>query len=132
MDPVLIRVPDDGLRGRTHDEFFFELGSGIDLDTALILLGAQTVMGYHGTLLGKTLDVLGLAAQERFRNQQGEVGVLSASLLKHLVKLLLHLLPDSIAIRLDHHTSAYGRLLCHIGLYNQIIEPLAVIIGSLC
>ena len=88
-------------------------------------------MGHDGSLLGKSFHVLGLTAEERLRYQQGEVGVLGACLLEHLVQLLLHLLPNGIAIGLDYHTSTHGRLLCQVSLYHQIVVPLAVIIGSL-
>ena len=87
-------------------------------------------MGDDGTLLGEALYVLGLTAQERLRDEQGEVCVLSTCLLEHLVQLLLHLFPDGIAIGFDYHTATNSRLFSEVGLYHQIVIPLAVIISS--
>ena len=87
-------------------------------------------MGHYGALLGKALDVLGLAAQERLRNKQGEIGVLCTCFLEHLVQLLLHLFPDGIAIGLDDHTSANCRLLGEVGFNHKIVIPLTVIISA--
>ena len=87
-------------------------------------------MRHYGSLLGKSLYVFGLAAHERLRNQQGEVGVLYVLGLEHLVQLLLHLLPDGIAVGFDDHTSAYGTLLGQVGFHHQVVIPLTVIISS--
>ena len=88
-------------------------------------------MGHHGTLLGESLHMLCLAAEERLGDEQGEVGILSPRLLEHLIQLLLHLLPDGVAVRLDDHTASHSRLLGKVCLHYQVVEPLAVIISSL-
>ena len=85
VNPVLIRVPDDGLTRRADNQLLFKLGSGVYHNAALVLGSLQTVVCHHGALLGEALHVLSLAREERFRNQQGEVGVLGARLLEHLV-----------------------------------------------
>ena len=53
-------------------------------------------------------------------------------ILEHLVKHLMHLLPDRISVRLDYHTSAYCRTLCKIRLHHKIVIPLGIIVRSLC
>ena len=88
-------------------------------------------MGNDSALLGKTLDVVGLTAEKRLGNQQGEIGVLHTSCLEHIIEPALHLFPDGIAIGLDDHTSAHCRLLGEVGFHHQFIIPLRVIIGSL-
>ena len=130
MNPVLIGVPDNGLGGGTNYQLFLKLSSGIDHHAAIGSL--QTVVCYYGALLGEALHVFSLTAQERFGNQQGEVGVLSTCLLEHLVQLLLHLLPNGVAIGFDDHTSTYGRLLCQVGFNYQIVIPLTVVVSSFC
>ena len=68
--------------------------------------------------------------KERLGDEQGEISVLYTCLFKHSVELGLHLLPYSIAIGLDYHTTAYGRLLGKVCFYDKIIKPLAVIVSS--
>ncbi len=51
--------------------------------------------------------------------------------LEHAVELLLHFFPDSIAVRLDYHTSAHCRLLGKVGFDDQVVIPLRVIVGPL-
>ena len=130
MNPVLICIPDNSLRSRTYNQFLLELSCWVNLNTALILLCAQAVVCYHSTLLSKTLNVLGLFREERLWDEQWEVCVLCTSFLKHLVELLLHLLPDSVTIRLNYHTATYSTLLCQVGLNYQVVKPLTVVIGS--
>ena len=73
--------------------------------------------------------MLGLAREERLWYEQREVCVLRTRLLEHLVKLVLHLLPDSVAVRLDYHAAAHGRLLGQVGLGHQVVVPLAVVVS---
>ena len=108
MYPVLICVPYDSLGCRTYDEFLLKLGARIDLNTRLVVIDAQTIVSYYGALFGETFYVLSLAAEERFRDEQWEISVLCTSLLEHKVELMLHFLPNSVAVGLDDHTSAYG------------------------
>ena len=87
-------------------------------------------MSHYGTFLCKTLDMFSLTAEVRLWDKQWEVGILHTSLLEHSVKHALHLFPDSIAVRLDHHTATHSRLLCEVGLYNQVVIPLRVVLGT--
>ena len=131
VDPVLIGIPDDGLGGGADDQLLLEFGGGVHLDVAAVLGGTEAVVGDDGTLLGEALDMLGLAGEEVFGNEQGEVGVLHTRLLEHRVELMLHLLPDSIAVGLDRHAASHGGLLGQVGLHHQVVEPLRVVLAAL-
>ena len=132
VNPVAVGVPYNSLRRGADDEFLLKLCRGVNLHTALVVLGAQAIMGHHGALLGEAFHMLGFLGEERLRDKQWEVGILRASLLEHQVELVLHLLPDGITIGFDHHTSAYCRLLGEVGLHYQIIKPLTIVVSPLC
>jgi len=106
--PVLVGAPDDGLAGGADDELLFQLGGGVNDDAVARLVRLQTVVGDDGALLGKALDVLGLAAQERFGDEERKIGVDVAGGLEHVVELTLYLFPDGVAVGLDDHASAHG------------------------
>ena len=132
VDPVLIGIPDDGLGGGADDELLLEAGVGVHHHTLAVGVVLEAVVSDHGALLGEALHVLGLAAEERLGDEQGEIGVLVAGGLEHGVELALHLLPDGIAVGLDYHAAAHGRLLGQASLVDQLVIPLRIIIGSLC
>ena len=130
VDPVLIRVPDHRLGGRTDDKGLVELGLGVNND--LPVVGSfQTVVSHHGAFFGEAFDVLCLTGKEAHGDEQREIGVLYARCLEHLVELGLHLLPDSIAVRLDNHTAAHRSNLCQVGFHHQVVVPLTVIVSAL-
>ncbi len=79
----------------------------VNLHCIAILCSLQTIVSNHGTLLGESLYVLSLTREEALRNQHWEVSILYTCLLKHLVKLCLNLLPDSIAVWLDNRNSRF-------------------------
>ena len=74
-DPVLVGAPDDGLRSRTDDQLFLQLCLRIDYYAFAIGVVHQAVMGHDCTLFGETFHMLRLTAEERFRNQEGEIGI---------------------------------------------------------
>ena len=124
LDPVLVCIPDDGLGRGTYDEFLLQSGVRVDDNALSVGRDLQSVMRDDGALLGEALDMLGLAAEERLRNEEREVGVHVTRFLEHFVKLVLHLLPDGVAIRLYDHASAYRGLLGQVCLNHQIVVPL--------
>ena len=63
-DPVLVRIPDDGLRRGTHDKLLLEACCRVYDDTLALLVVLEAVVGDHGALLGEALDVAGLAREE--------------------------------------------------------------------
>ena len=132
MDPVFVCVPDDCLGCRTYNKLLFELGCRVYLDASLVVVYAQTIVGNYGTLLSEAFHVLSLTTEERLWNKQWEISVLCASFLKHKVQLMLHFLPYSIAVGFDDHTSANCGLFGKVGLGNNVVVPLAVILRTFC
>ena len=116
LNPVLIGVPDDRLRRRTHDQFLLQLGIGIDHDALAVGIVFQAVVRHHGALLGETLDM---------------VGVLMPRILEHPVQRGLHLLPDCIAVGFDDHAPTDGRILSQPGLHDQLVVPLRIVLVGL-
>jgi hypothetical protein len=66
-----VGIPDDGLGGGPHDELFFQPRFRVD-DHAVPSGRFQAVVGDHGALLGETLDMLGLPAQEALGMNSGK------------------------------------------------------------
>ena len=64
VDPVLVRIPDDGFRCGTDDEFFFQLGSRVYHYSTPVRIVFQTVVCYYCTFFGEAFHVFGLAAKE--------------------------------------------------------------------
>ena len=79
------------------------------------------------TLLSEALDVVGLLAQEALGDEEGEVRIVVPCLLKHIIELTLHALPDSIAIGLDDHTATHCGALGQVGLDDEILIPLRIV-----
>ena len=128
LDPVLISIPDDRLRRRTHDQLLLQLGSRIDYYALPLGVILQAIVRHHGALLGEALYVVSLAREERLGDKEREIGILVSRLLEHLIECLVHLLPDGITIGFDHHTAAHGRIFGQAGLHNQVVIPLRVVI----
>ena len=129
-DPVLIGGPDDGLGSRTDDEFFLEFRLRVYDHAATVGIVHQTMVGHHGALFGKALYVLRFAAKERLRDEEREIGVFDTFLFEPTVELRLNLFPDRIAVGLDDHTAADRTLLRQVGLHDQFVIPLRVILAS--
>ena len=108
LDPVLIRVPNDRFGGGTDDELFLESGGWVDYDTAPVRGVLEPVMRHDGAFLGEAFHMIGLAAEEGFGDEQGEVSVLVARLLELVVQDALHAFPDGVAVGLDDHAAADG------------------------
>ena len=129
-NPVLICVPYYCFRCRPYDQFFLKFCRRVNHYARTIRICHKPVVGYHGTFFRESLNMLRLLAQEGFRDEKRKICVLVTGFLEHLVQLALHLLPDSIAPRLDHHTSPDSGILCQSGLYDQIVIPLRVVFLS--
>ena len=123
-DPVFIGAPDDGLGSRPDHQLFLELRVGIHNDTLSVRRVHKPVVRDHCALLGESCDVLGFAAEERFGYEKREICVLGACLLELCVQYALHLLPDGVAVWLDHHTTPHRGLLRKVGLHHKIVVPL--------
>ena len=132
VNPLAISVPDGRLRGRTDDQFLLQTCRGVNDHTIAIGVGLQTIVGDDGALLGKSLHVLCLLGEERLRDEHGEIYVLHARFLKTCIKRLLNALPDGIAVGLDDHTAAHIGLFGQVGLDDQFVVPLRVVLASFC
>ena len=64
------------------------------------------MVGHDRTLLGKPLDVLGLFLQKTHRYKQREISILMPRVLEHPIERFLHVFPEGIPPRLDHHATA--------------------------
>ena len=130
--PVLEGVPDDSLRRWADDEFLLKLGGRINHYAVVRLVSLEAVVRDDCTLLCKAFHMLCLFREETLRDEQGEVGVLHASLFEHVVECVLHLLPDCIAVRLDDHAAAHVALLREVCLNHQFVVPFAVVLAAFC
>ena len=128
--PVLVGVPDNSFRRRPYNQLFLQLGGRVHYHARTVRIGHQTVMGDYRTFLCETFHVLGLTAKERLRDEKREIGILVPGFLEHLVQLMLHLLPYSIAIRFYYHTSSDCRILSQTSFNNKVVIPLGVILLS--
>ncbi len=97
------------------------LGGGPDDDRLLELLAAA--VGDHRELGCEALDVLGFLGQVGLRDEHREVGVLRACLLDAGVHLLLHPLPQAVAIRSDDHGAAHRTVVGQFGLVDEVLVP---------
>ena len=64
------------------------------------------------------------ATEKTFWNKKREIRVDVTGVLKHLVESVMHELPNSIAVRLYHHTTSHCGTLRQLGFIHDIIIPL--------
>lgn len=64
MDPILIAVPYDGFRGRSHDELFFKLRFRIDDDSFPVRIVHQSIMGHYCAFFGKVRHMFSFLIQK--------------------------------------------------------------------
>ncbi len=127
FDPLREAVADDGLRGRTDDERFFEFAGGLEAALPIVF---ETVVCDDRALLGESLHVLGFFFQEALGDEQREVGVAVAGVFETLVERALDVFPDGVAPGLDHHASAHRGSLGQVGGTHHLLVPLGVVFGS--
>src|SRR5206468_7973327 len=73
--------------------------------------------------LGEALHVFRLFREITQRNKKREVSVAMASRAKHAVKLTLHVFPNSVTPRTNHHATAYVRGLGQFRCANHLLIP---------
>ena len=129
-NPVLVGGPDNGLRGRSDNQLLLQPRIGVHDNTLACGVVFQTVVRNHGALFRKALHMLRLTAQERLRDEQGEIGVLHAFRLETLVEVRLNGFPYRIAVGLDNHATAHRGLLCKVCFYYQFVVPLRVVFAT--
>ncbi len=101
-------------------------------DVGLMARGSSSSLpprAYHGQLGGEALHVLGLALEEAHGDEHGEVEVLVAGGLEHGVHVLLDVLPQRVAVRLDDHGAANRALVHHVGAIDDVVVPAAEVLG---
>ena len=76
----------------------------------------------------EAFDVLRLAIEHGFGDEQGKVGVLDARLLEAVVQLALHILPEAVAVGLEDTAARDGRVVHHPGAFDDIYVPLVKLI----
>src|SRR5262249_37297120 len=81
-------------------------------------------MRNHGTLFGKTFDVLSFLREITQRNEQGKIGVAMAGGANQRVELTLHVFPDPITPRANDHATAHVRWLRQFSGANHLLVPL--------
>ncbi len=80
-------------------------------------IGLKTVMGNDRTFLRKAFSILLLGLEKALGHEQWEVRIQVTGVFKHLVKGLLHLLPNAVTIGLNYHTSPHIRVLGQVSLF---------------
>ena len=93
FDPFCVHVPDDGLGGRPHDEWFLQLLPSAD--------------GHHRQLWGEALHMILFLLEEAHGDEQRKRGVHMAGRLEAAVESGRNVLPQSPTIRPDHHRAPY-------------------------
>ena len=87
------------------------------------------MVGNHGTLFGESLDVLRLLLQVAHGDKEGEIGVLVAGFLEHAVEHGLHIFPESVTPRFDHHAASDAwRGFGQVGGLDHLLVPLRVVL----
>ena len=127
LDPVLVGVPNDGLRRGANDEFFFQARVGIHHHAFSVGVVLQAVVCHHCALLCKAFHVCGLLAQVALGNEQREVSVDVSGVFEHAVEHVLHAFPNRKSVRLDDHASLHIAVLGKVRLHHEFVVPLAVI-----
>src|SRR5262249_47497260 len=118
VNPLRKHVVDDGFRGGSHDEWFFEF------------LAAAVRDRRH--FRSETLDVLCFLTQKALRNEQWEVGVARAGPLDAAVQFVAQRLPDCEPVRPKHDTSAHRRVIRQFSTQDDVVVPGGEILAAGC
>ena len=113
VDILCIKITEQGLRSRT--------------DAHPLLQRLQAAVGHPGHLRGKAFHMILLLLEQTLRDKNGHVYVLNSGRLKPAVQLCLDILPDRVAVRLDHHASLYARVIAELCFFYHIRVPLGEI-----
>ena len=74
--------------------------------------------------------MLGLLEQKAFGNEHRHGHVLVSRGLETAVQFGLHALPEGVAVGLDDHAAAHGRVIDQVGLENNVGVPLREILAA--
>ena len=85
------------------------------------------MVGDDGAFRGEALRVFCFLLKIAQWDQQREVGVHMACLLKFHIKLALDVLPEAVTPRFDDHAAAHLGVLRHVGGADHLLIPLGKI-----
>ena len=127
LHPLRVARADDRLARRTDHKRFRELRCGRGPQAALAVR-LQAVMRHHRAFLREAFDVRGLLCEIRERDEEREIRVAVAGRLEHSIQRTLHILPDAIAPRFDHHASAHVGILREVRRTDDLLIPLGKVL----
>ncbi len=87
-------------------------------------------MCHYGALFGEAFNVVGLAGEEGFGYEEGEVGVVVTGFFEHVVEGTLHFLPDGVSVGFDDHATTHGGLLGEVSFHDEVVIPLGVVLAA--
>mmetsp|Transcript_1325 Transcript_1325/g.2115 ORF Transcript_1325/g.2115 Transcript_1325/m.2115 type:complete len:201 (+) Transcript_1325:854-1456(+) len=94
-NPLFEHVPNHCFRCRSDNQWVFQLGFRIGNESLLATwISSQSMMSHHRTLLGKSINMLGLLFQKALWNQQGEVGIFSTMFFDACIEIVLNTVPE--------------------------------------
>ena len=85
---------------------------------------------HPGHFRREAFDVLGLLEQQALGDEHRHGHVLVPRGLEALVQLRLHALPQGVAVGLDDHAAAHGRVVHQVGLEDDIGIPLGKVLTA--
>ena len=118
VDVLCIKIAEQCLRSRP--------------DAHALLQFLQSSMGYPRHLRGKSLHMVLFLLQQALGYEDRHVDILHPCLLKPSVHLLLDVLPDCVAGRLNHHASLDAGIIAQLRLLYHIRIPLGEILIHGC
>ena len=74
--------------------------------------------------LGKSFDVLSFLRQITQRNEERKVGVAMSGGAEHGIELALHVFPNAVSPRPDHHAATHVRRLGQLRRPDHLLIPL--------
>jgi hypothetical protein len=110
LQPLGVHRSDDHFRGRPDREALGEFLSA--------------AFGHPSDFRRETLDVLGFTHEQRFGDQQREVGVLVAGLFEPAIELRLQPFPHSVPVGTQDEATADGRLRDQLRAITDRLVPL--------
>src|SRR5438105_12724200 len=76
-----------------------------------------------GAFLGEAFNVFGFLREITQRNEKREISVAMASSAKHSVELTLHVFPNPVTPRANHHATAHVRWLGQFRRADDLLIP---------
>ncbi|MNL39106.1 hypothetical protein D3C87_1613640 [compost metagenome] len=84
-------------------------------------------MSHDRTFFGEALNVFGFFFQEAKWDQKREIGIYVACIFEHAIKDGLHVFPNSVAPRFNHHATTNWRVFRHVSGGDDLLVPLWIV-----